>query len=472
MFLKKRYACCLLLLLWALSLPAQMVSRYVYIDSIVIEGAKVTREALIYRELDIRVGDSVWADDLALTIERNRLRTLNLGIFSNAAMRETRRDQHNHITLRLDVNESWYWIPSPVFELIDRNFNVWAKEFNYSLSRTNYGLDYTQNNVTGHADRLNITATAGYNQRFNLRYRTPTINRKQTIGLQFGVGWSRTREVGFITQGNILKFVKTPDDYTIRRFQAEAALTWRPGLLKTHGFSLEYRDTRTLDTVARELNPNFFLNGATRQRYTSLLYSFLFDNVDVRPYPTKGWKIYVEFRQNGLLPNDDLHLFRGRAEVSKFTRFNPWLSLETAARARVSLPRTKPPYFNNQALGHGNDLVRGYEYFVMDGLDLYVLKTSFRTQVLNTRIPIAPAITRQIKQLKSIPVRMYLALQNDAGYAYDPWYAEGNPLVNRMLYGYGLALDVVIYYNSTFQVALMRNDLGQQGVFVKTRMYL
>jgi outer membrane protein assembly factor BamA len=469
---KKCYVGCLIMMGWTFVVHAQMASRFVYIDSIVIEGAKVTRESLIYRELDIQVGDSVWVEDLAGTIERNRLRALNLGVFSNAVMRESRRDQHNHITLELRVNESWYWIPSPVFELIDRNFNIWAKEFNYSLRRTNYGLDYTQNNFTGHADRINITATSGYNQRFNLRYRTPTINRKQTVGLQFGVGWSRTREVGFITAGNILKFAKTPDDYIIRRFLADATMTWRPGLLKTHGLTLEYRDTRTLDTVAQELNPDFFLNGATRQRYASLSYSFLFDNVDVRPYPTKGWKVYVEFRQNGLLPSDDLHLFRGRVEVSKFTRFNEWVSLETAGRARISLPRTKPPYVNNQALGHGNDLVRGYEYYVMDGLDLYVLKTSFRTRVFQTRIPIHPAITRQIQQLKSIPIRMYLALQNDAGYAYDPWYKTGNPLVNRPLYGYGLALDMVIYYNSTFQIALMRNDLGQQGLFFKTRMYL
>ena len=89
---------------------------FVKIDSIVISGNKITRKALILRELDISKGDSVQRRMLTSTLDRNRLRVINLGIFLFVSVEAVNGDDPEHIYLNIKVNESWYWFPSPVFE--------------------------------------------------------------------------------------------------------------------------------------------------------------------------------------------------------------------------------------------------------------------------------------------------------------------------------------------------------------------
>ena len=97
---------------------------FVKIDSITVEGNKRTRKALILRELEFSSGDSILVSELSVVVERNRLRVLNLGIFSNASLSVNNVEDTQHVNLHIKVNESWYWFPSPVFELVDRNINV------------------------------------------------------------------------------------------------------------------------------------------------------------------------------------------------------------------------------------------------------------------------------------------------------------------------------------------------------------
>lgn len=474
-FSKKNVFFALLLLFWSTTAVAQQEEKiakdfFVKIDSITIEGNKRTRKALILRELEFTSGDSILVADLTGILERNRLRVLNLGIFSDASLTISNWEENHHTDLHIKVNEAWYWFPSPVFELVDRNFNVWWTEFNHSLKRANFGGDYTQYNFTGHADVLNLTATTGYNQRLHMRYRTPSLNKKQTLGLQFGASYSRTDEVAVKTEMNKLVFFSYPGDFAIRRLSFDVMLTWRPGLFYTHGLSLENRQNFIADTIIQEINPLFFSNGKSAQKHFSFAYTFNFDNRDIRPYPTKGWSFLFELRQNGLLPADDLFLTRVRLEVSKYTPFSSWLSLETGARIRFSLPRSRPPYFNNQALGYGSDLVRGYEYYVMDGLDLGVIKTSLRGRFVKRMIFFPDIVKARCNRCKPFEVKAYWSIQNDFGYANDPWFAFNNPLSNRVLYAYGIGLDIIMFYTKTMQISWMRTITGQSGIYVRTTL--
>jgi hypothetical protein len=453
-----------------LQAQAPATSAVLYIDTVSFEGLKVTRKSLIYREMEYQLGDTFPADKLKEVLELNRLRILNLGIFAYAEVTAGRITPDGRVEMHLKVNESWYWIPSPVFELIDRNFNVWWKEFDRSLQRTNYGLDYTQYNFTGHADQINLTATAGYNERFNARYRTPWLNRDGTLGLSVGVGYSRTHEAPIQTIGNKIDFRRDQNKYLIRRWFGEAQISWRPALNTTHAFAVEYRDNQVDDTIPQFLNFDYFLDGKNRQRHASLVYQFNYDTRNIRPYPTKGWNIWVELRQNGLTRREDLNLSRFKIDVAKYTQFTPRWSLETIGRLRTSLPRTKPPYFNNQGLGYNGDLVRGYEYYVMDGLDFAVLRTSLTYKCFRTMISYPKFLSKRIKRLRPFEVRAYLSALNDFGYANDPWYAANNPLTNKPLYGYGLGLDVILFYNKLFSVYWMHTDIGESGFFIRTRL--
>lgn len=453
-------------IIW-LSASAQGVALapgFVYVDSISIEGNRKTRANLILRELEFSAGDSISVADLGTTLERNSLRLMNLGIFASASINILHWDEYNHIDLQIRLQEGWYIFPVPLFELADRNFNVWWEEFNRSLRRVNYGIDLNWLNFTGQADLLKTKLQFGYSNKYELAYRHPNVNKKQTLGLQMALSYSRNHEVAYQTDGNKILFITNPDEWYIKRFRASTGLIWRPKLFITHTFIAEYNQNEIADTIA-VLNPDFFLDGRRKQRHVSLIYNISIDRLDIRPYPLKGWRATFELRQNGFIPAEDLHLTRIYAEYDRYFKLRPKLSLAVVTAWRMSLPRCRPPYYNNQGLGYGNNFVRGYEYYVADGLDFAIAKTSFHLEILNRTFHFGKFIP--VKAFQNFPLKVYLSLNNDIGYSNDPFYGNNNPFVNRMMYGYGLGVDIVAYYNKTARVEWSRNDLGQSGFFLR-----
>ncbi len=440
-------------------------STLVRIDSISIHGNRRTMESYALRELNVRVGDLLPRVGLAEKLEFDRLLLLNTRLFTRVVMEVVLLEaDSSRLHLHYTVYESLYIFPIPVFELADRNFNVWWSEFNRSLDRVNYGIDVSHINFTGRADVFKMAAIFGYSNKYSIAYKTPYINRKQTIGFQTSVSYSRSREVAFDTEENKLKFEVNPNDWQITRWYANAGITWRPHIFSRHSLVAEYHLNRVSENIASDLNPNFFLNGQTQQRHISLIYNLVIDYRDIHPYPLSGYRWVFEVRGNGLLPSDDLRLFRFYAEYNKYFSFNKRLSLQTIFKARTSLPRRQPPYFNNQALGYGGNFVRGYEYFVADGLDFGLVKASFHIELINKALDLSRLIP--FRSFNVLPLKIYFSLNNDLGYAQDPWYGANNSLSNRILYGYGFGLDIVAFYNSTARFEYSWNDLGHGGFYL------
>lgn len=460
-----------LLLFCPLALAAQTTElippTYIYIDNIKIEGNRKTKAARILRELDFAPGDSILMSALGATLNRNRLFLMNTGLFSEAKINVRNWYEDNCVDLLLVLDESWYLFPIPVFSLADRNFNVWWQEFDRDLRRVNYGLDLYHFNLTGQGDEARAAIQLGYAQKIDLNYKRPGINREQTLGFKASFLHSRQRETFYKTEGNKLLFRFDPNNFISKRVLASAGLVWRPKLFTWHTFTLERHENHVADTVARELNPDFFLHGNTRQKHWSLIYTLLRDRRDIRPYPLRGWRGLVELRVNGLLPSDDLRLSRLLVEGSKYFSFSEKWSLETIAVGRTSFPRRKIPYFNNQALGYGGNYVRGYEYYVADGLDFALLKTGLHYRIVNHTINLGRSMP--LKNYRMFPLKVYLALNNDLGRSNDPHYSAGNPLSNRLLRGHGFGLDFVAYYTRVVQIEWSRNDRGESGIFVHIR---
>lgn len=438
---------------------------YVKIDSIFLLGNRQTRNSVILRELEFAPGDSIRMTDLQATLDRNSLRLLNLKLFTLASIHVDQWKPGGHVNLLIKMTETWFILPVPLFTLADRNFNVWWNEYNASLRRVNYGLDLSHNNLSGAADVLKVKLEFGYNNRYEIAYRFPPLNHDQTIRLMGGISYSRQHEVAYTTLANKLVFRRDPDLWLIKQFTAFSNLNWRPGLHTTHSFSAEYRDTEAADSIAQILNPEFFGGGSTHQKHASLLYNLHVDYRDMNPYPLKGWQAIVELRQNGLLPTDNLHLFRAFGEFDYYTPLVKRLYADIALKGRVSLPRRRPPYFNNQALGYFGNFVRGYEYYVADGLDFGVIKTSIHYEVLNRSFSLGKCMP--FKAFKEMPLKLYVSFNNDAGYANDPYFSEGNPQTKRVLYGYGFGLDIVAWYNKIARLEYSWNDLGQGGLYIQ-----
>jgi hypothetical protein len=106
--------------------------------------------------------------------------------------------------------------------------------------------------------------------------------------------------------------------------------------------------------------------------------------------------------------------------------------------------------------------------YVVDGLDFSYFKSSFRYELVNQRVNWGKVMP--IKAFKLMPLRIYLALNNDVGYVNDPQFYNDNSLTNNWLWGGGLGLDIIIFYGSAFQIEYSMNQLKEKGLFLHYKL--
>jgi outer membrane protein assembly factor BamA len=442
-------------------------ATYIYIETITVEGNKKTKTPFILRELAFKIGDSIALADVGTTLEVNRLRLMNRGIYISAKLNVKTWNANNRVSIHIVVKESWYIWPIPVFELADRNYNVWWKEQNHSLKRTLYGIDLQHNNLTGRGDRAKMGIYLGYARKFDIDYKILGIDKKQKFGLGFNLLYRIQKEIGYTTENNKLIFKFDPDEYLLRRFRAIVSITYRPRLFTLQTLGIERYQTKISSGVANILNPNFFLDSKDFQKHWSLAYKIEHDRRDIRPYPLHGWFGSLEFRQNGLLNDDNLRFFSAKGRLEKYVSFSSKISLETIFSGRYTVSKGTIPYFNNQALGYERDFVRGFEYYVVDGKDFAYTKSSLHLQVLKRNFSLK---YMPLKSFQNIPLTVFFSINNDLGYVNEPTYIATNFLNNRLLWGTGIGLNFVAYYSRVFILEWSRNDLGEKGLFFKMKI--
>ena len=445
-------------------LGAQPPPVYVVVGEISVEGNKKTRSSLILRELFLQPGDSIPLVELAKRLEFNRLQLMNTGLFTQAELSiENWHVAEKRLDLKVRVVEAWYIYPIPIVELADRNFNTWWEDYDHSLRRIDYGLLFYHNNLTGRRDVLKGMLQFGFTNQYELVYRLPFFDKKQQWGLSAGAAFARNKEVNYATLDNRQQFFRDPGHFLLHQFRARASATLRRKRQVSHTFEAAWNWREIDESVRNELNPDYFL-GKLKQRYTSLSYEMTADTRDIKPYPLNGGFLRLRVQKDGIADGEDVNALPVSVLVKKYFSFSRRWSLELAGAGRVALLRHKQPFANSQALGYGDHYIRGYEYYVIDGLDYFYGKFSLRFQVFDRVKNWGKLVP--FRNLRVMHHRLYLVLNNDMGMANNPYYGQGNDLSNTLLWGYGLGLDWVVYYNKVFRLEFSRNYLGENGVFL------
>jgi len=101
--------------------------------------------------------------DLEAVFRRSEENLLNTSLFNSA--RITRLQNGNEIDVYIIFTERWYIFPLPIFEIAERNFNVWWKSKDFS--RVVYGGVLTWNNFRGRKEEIGATIRLGYTQRIS-----------------------------------------------------------------------------------------------------------------------------------------------------------------------------------------------------------------------------------------------------------------------------------------------------------------
>lgn len=439
--------------------------QILYIDSINYTGNKKTKNYIIRRELDFKVNDSVDMAILTQGFSRNRSRILNTGLFKDVTINIKRwNTETNHITIDIECDEGWYIYPVPIFELADRNFNVWWDEFNGSLKRTNYGIKFIHTNLTGQADALKITLQGGYSQKIDLEYTWPYWGKDRSWRFTSNIFYSRNKEAYYNTIENKLVFHKAlkEDEYSLGRFRVNTALEHRTTLQLFQSIRLEYNSNNTIPAISEDLNPAFFLN-KSKQSYLSLRYEFKYDDRDLKYYPSNGRLAEIHITKEGIGKPEDLNTLTTSLQLQQFIPWNKKHNAGIMIKAKGSIIRNQPPYFNSRALGFGDNYLKGYEYYVVDGLDYFFLRLRERFIFLDKTIKILP--DRKLG-IKSKPIKLGFSVHGSTGYVNNVFYSTSNTFGNRWLWSTGCSLELLLSNTAMFQFDWSMNHLRQSGLYL------
>ncbi len=439
---------------------------YFIIDQVILEGNKRTKNLVIYNELDLLPGDTVFVSEFALRKLVNEKRLLSTALFTGVEINIKNWDvEKMYGDIHIMLQENWYVYPSIIFELADRNFNVWWSEQNKDFSRVNYGLGVDHINLTGRKDKIRLKIQHGYTRKYEIKYNYPYLSR--TWGAFGEIFYANQKEIGYKTINNKTIFDKQDDErIMLQRFRTGFGLNHRPDIYNFHDFKVEYHHNQIDEFVAENLNPDYFLDEATDLRYFALKYDYVHDRRIFNLYPEGGYLYFLNLTKEGLGIFRDFNNLSIATGLEKYFKLGRNWLWGGRLKAKTNLIRNKVAFANNTGLGYGNDIVRGYELYVADGTDFVLAKTSLRFKIYETNKSWGKYMV--LRQFKKMNFRVFFRANLDFGYVNEPTYIDTNTLNNRFLIGYGPAIDMLLYHTYIMSFEYSFNHLGEGGLFIRS----
>lgn len=441
--------------------------NFLVVDNIQIDGLNKTKKYIVQRELDFQKGDTIWLPNLSNRLEENKKRVLNTALFNIVNINIVNWDTDNKkADIHFDLIEAWYIYPIPIFELADRNFNVWWNEQGRSLSRVNYGLSLEHINLTGRKDHLKLKFQQGFTHKYEAKYIYPYLDRNRKWGLEAHIFFSTNKEISYITIGNKPQFIKAEDErILLRRFRVGAKLTHRNGLYTHQSIKLEYHHNQ-VDEIIANANPDYFLDGEQDLKFLLLEYKLALDKRQFNIYPDDGYLIEFIAKKEGF---GLLGKYNNLPISLKYAIYKqPWSGwiLANIAKAKTNITRSQLAFANNTGLGYENDYIKGYELYVQDGTDYIYNHSYISFKCFDKLLNLSKFMA--INEFKLMSLKIYLRIQTQLGYVNESHYLNNNIQNNRLLIGYGPALDILMYNNFLFQIEYTYNHLQESGLYIRS----
>jgi len=440
----------------------QVAQAQITVTSITLNGNLKTQNDIILRELSFEENKSYSNDDLTKKIEDSKENLINLKLFNFVEINH--KLTGNKVQLTIDVTERWYFWPYPVFEISERNFNTWWKEFKASdfsdFSRLNYGLFLNWENFRGRNELIKLKLRKGFKEHYLVAYEIPYFNKKKTIGLNTNMQLFRRKKTFYKTVNDTLLYYTNNDKFTTKDYEFNTELLYRKGVNRTHKLKFHYF-LSYVDLVIKTENPNYLNNDSNSGSYSKFTYQFANENRDYIEYPLHGYYLHFEGTKyfKGTSPVNHFEII-GKAE--KHIELKDRFFLGSSFKGKWSSDGNQP-YFAQRGFGF-DDYVRGYEYYVVDGQDFWLSKTVLKYALIEKTNFDIPYV--KMKQFNKSHYSLYLGIFSDMGYVIDKQTDEDNTLSNSLLWGNGISLDYVTYYDKLLRIEFSVNHLGEKGVFL------
>ena len=453
-----RFLLTILLLTFSCTVFAQ---ELLTVNTIEIEGNKITKRATILRELSFQIGEEITLKDLNKKLVESELNISNQWLFNFIDI------THNIIDSKVNVNikvvERWYVWPYPIFEISERNFNVFwdtLQNSNFTnFSRLNYGVFLNWYNFRGRNELLKIKFRKGFKEHYLFEYDIPYINKSKTLGTIVNLELFRMQQFHYKTVDNSLLFSEFDNNF-FRNWNCSFTLQYKKGLVQTHRVRLKHSWFDTPNDL-QSLNPNFLFGNSNTFEFSSLEYHYENEKRNSISYPIKGSfnEVILGFNKGF---NNGFNNVRLTAKTENHFSLKPRLYFGNSIKIKVQ-SNTSLPYVLNESLGF-EDYLRGYEYYVLDGEHFALAKTALKYEVIPKKKLEVPYF--KMEQFKKTFYSVYFCIFADMGTVTDSQYADNNALNNIFLFSQGFSLDFVTYYDKLLRLEYSRNHLNEWGLFI------
>ena len=244
--------------------------------------------------------------------------------------------------------------------------------------------------------------------------------------------------------------------------------TYRKEYFNFHTLEISYSYIKIADIIL-SLNPYFLGFNNQRQRYFDIGYEFTRDTRDSHFYPKTGYLLVAGLDKKGLgILSDEYNsldvsfqLFAYRKLVNRLYAASGVLYTSTSNKDYVSFSQTGLGYLQ---------FVRGYEYYVANGNKSLLFKSLINFELLPEKVVnIKFWPFRKAYQFNRIPIEIYTNVFFDAGYVYDKtgeYKLYNNTLVDKIMYGTGIGMDFITYYDKILRFDYAFNGFGEHGFFI------
>lgn len=435
--------------------------RFAVVNQINIIGNEITRDEIILREMTFHSGDAILRAELENHIRKSRENLLNTSLFNFADITVNEAPDSESVNIDVKLTERWYLWSIPFLRYADRNIMAYFDEGR--MERISYGGDLIYSNFLGRQHRLDLTVIAGYNQKYAVSYDVPYLTEKKMTGLYVAAGFRFDKEYAYTTEKDKVVFYHASSGQAHSAFNAVVKPYLRFGHRDKLSLAITY-DDRDFDKNIGILNDDFANAHGTRFQYFSLSLDFKHDYRDIHPYPLNGYYAELEVTKNGLgITDNDVDFFYTKLILDKYFHIKGrwyWASNLTLRLADSGSPR----HFLNEGLGYGNDIVRGYDLYVVDASDFGIMKNNLKFEVYKKAEGHIPGIRND--KFGKFHLAFYANLFFDFGYAWKCGEDDLSRLRETLLFGTGIGLDMVTYYDRVFRFEYGFNALGEGALSI------
>jgi len=401
------------------------------VDRIEITGNYKTKDYIILRELILKPGDFVTPRE----IERDRLRILNTKLFERVNAEKKIVNGLN--VLEFQVTERLYILPFPVFKINEKD---WTK--------ISYGMSLTHNNFRGMSEVLSATVWRGYDPGYMFRFFNPWVAGEKKILLRANVFKIRKRS-------RLLHH----EEFDENRTGVYGGTGKRFGLYLWTNLMVGYEQV----SASKELVDPGGVTPEGTGKYLNGYCEIIYDNRDLRKYPSRGWYTMFWFSAtNYLTCSHDYSKFGFNVSTFKKIRENIIFGFNVYS----TMSSGKLSIYSKEHFGYERR-IRGHYFNKYEGENLW-------GSILELRIPIiepryitwkdAPLLKKYFKNLEfGLGIHFFM----DSG---SIWSHPDTPFDSPVLKGVGAGLDFRLPYDGFLRVDVAVNEEYRPQVIITEGM--